>query len=90
MLLLVSTVRAALNGAWNFGAPHSFETAAGWIAVGLFFAAAYGALAFLLEDVKKETVLPVFRRGSSKDSLEGDLIAQLARIDSEAGVRKTL
>ncbi len=89
-LLLVSAVRAALNGAWNFGASDSLEEAAGWIAVGLFFAAAYGAIAFLLEDVKKETVLPVFGRGSSKDSLESDLVAQLARIDSEAGVRQTL
>ncbi|HZS29781.1 MAG TPA: hypothetical protein VFA37_00840 [Gaiellaceae bacterium] len=90
LLLLLATVRGALGGAWEFGAPHTLETASAWIAVALFFAAAYGGLAFLLEDVKKETVLPVFRRGSSRDSIEGDLATQLERIADEAGVRQTL
>jgi succinate-acetate transporter protein len=89
-LLLLATVRGALTGAWEFGAPHSLDVAASWIAVALFAAAAYGGLAFLLEDVKKERVLPVFRRGSSRESLEGDLTAQLERIADEAGVRQTL
>jgi len=50
----------------------------------------YGGLAFLLEDVRKEALLPVFRRGESKDSLEGDLASQLRRLGDEAGVRKNL
>jgi hypothetical protein len=90
MLLLLATVRGALAGASEFGAPHSLEVAASWIAVALFAAAAYGGLAFLLEDLRKESVLPVFRRGSSRESLEGDLTAQLERIADEAGVRQTL
>jgi hypothetical protein len=90
VLLLLSAVRAALGGAWELGAAHTLEVAAGWIALALFFAAAYGGLAFLLEDVKKETVLPVFRRGSSRESIEGDLASQLERIADEAGVRQTL
>lgn len=90
MLLLLATVRGALAGAWEFGAPHSLAVAAAWIAVALFGAAAYGGLAFLLEDVKKVSVLPVFRRGSSRVSLEGDLTAQLEGIADEAGVRQTL
>jgi len=89
-MLLLAGVRGSLAGAWEFGAPHSLEVVASWIAVALFGAAAYGGLAFLLEDVKKESVLPVFRRGSSRDSFEGDLAAQLERIPDEAGVRQTL
>ena len=78
MLLLLATARGALGGAWEFGAPQSLETAAAWIAVAL------------LEDVKKETVLPLLRRGTSRDAIEGDLAAQLERIADEAGVRQTL
>jgi succinate-acetate transporter protein len=90
VLLLLATVRAALGGAWEFGAPHSLEEASAWIAVALFGAAAYGGLAFLLEDVRGERVLPVFRRGTSRASFEGDLTEQLRRIADEAGVRQTL
>jgi uncharacterized protein len=90
VLLTLATVRSALSGAYEFGAPHSLLVVASWIAVALFAAAAYGGLAFLLEDVKKESILPVFRRGSSKDSLEGGLTSQLDRIADEAGVRQTL
>lgn len=90
VLLLLSAARAGLSGAWEFGAPHSFEEAAAWIGVALFGAAAYGGLAFLLEDVRGESVLPVFRRGSSRTSFEGDLATQLERVAAEAGVRQTL
>jgi hypothetical protein len=41
----------------------------------------YGGLAFLLEDVHKDAVLPVFRLGLSKEAVEGD---------DEAGVRQAL
>lgn len=89
-ILLLAAVRGALDGAWEFGAPHGVLAAAGWIALAIFAFAIYGGLAFLLEDVRKEQVLPVFRRGTSKESLEGDLAAQLERIADEAGVRQTL
>jgi succinate-acetate transporter protein len=89
-ILLFSAARGALDGAFQLGAPHALFAAAGWIAVALFACAIYGGLAFLLEDVRKEQVLPVFRRGASKDSLEGDLAVQLDRIADEAGVRQTL
>jgi uncharacterized protein len=89
-LLLLAAARGSLGGAWEFGAPHSLEYASGWIAVAIFAGAAYGGLAFLLEDVRKESVLPVFRLGSSRDSIEGDLASQLERIADEAGVRQTL
>ncbi len=50
----------------------------------------YGGLAFLLEDVRQETILPVFRRATAKTSLEGDLHDQIERIHREAGVRQQL
>ena len=56
----------------------------------IFLVAVYGGIAFLLEDVRQETVLPVFRRGSSKESIEGNLQDQLRGLAGEAGVRKEL
>jgi hypothetical protein len=50
----------------------------------------YGGLAFLVEDVRKQTVLAAFRRGASRDSLEGDLASQLRQLGDEARVRQTL
>jgi succinate-acetate transporter protein len=90
VILLAATVRSALAGVYQFGAPHAFETAAGWTAVGIFCVAMYGGIAFLLEDVQKRAVVPVFRRGSSRESFEGDLQAQLSQLGDEAGVRQTL
>jgi uncharacterized protein len=89
-ILGVSAVRGALAGVHEWHGPAWAWTASGWIGVAIFAIAMYGGLAFLLEDVQKQQVLPVFRRGSSRESLEGDLNAQLADLADEAGVRKTL
>jgi succinate-acetate transporter protein len=90
VIMLTAAVRAVLSGVYEWGGPRSFDTVAGWVAVGIFACAMYGGIAFLLEEVRKEEVLPVFRRGSSKDSFEGDLSAQLRGLADEAGVRQTL
>lgn len=90
VILGVSTARAALNGVYEWSGLHWAQHAAGWIALAVFCMAMYGGLAFLLEDVRHAQVLPTFRRGSSRESLEGDLRAQLADLGVEAGVRKTL
>ncbi len=89
-LLLLATVRGALSGAYEFGASKTLYESESWISVALFAAGAYGGLAFLLEDLRKEAVLPVFRRGSSRGALEGGLVEQLERIADEAGVRQAL
>jgi uncharacterized protein len=89
-IMLVAGTRAALAGAYEFGAPKAANTVGSWCALAVFFAAVYGGLAFLLEDVKQETVLPVFRRGSSKESIEGNLHDQLRGVGQEAGVRQVL
>jgi hypothetical protein len=49
-----------------------------------------GCLALAAFLGKPLIVLPVFRRGSSRDSFEGDLAAQLERIADETGVPQTL
>jgi hypothetical protein len=50
----------------------------------------YGGLAFLLEDAKGAAVLPLKRRGSSREAIEGDMTTQLAGLANEPGVRKHL
>ena len=89
-ILGLSAVRGALSGVHEWHGPAWAWTASGWLAVAIFASAMYGGLAFLLEDVHKQALLPVFRRGASRESLEGDLRAQLANLADEAGVRKTL
>jgi uncharacterized protein len=89
-ILGASAVRGAFAGVHEWHGPAWMWTASGWLAVAIFAAAMYGGLAFLLEDVHKQQVLPVFRRGASRESFEGDLNAQLVDLADEAGVRKTL
>jgi len=89
-ILLVASARSALAGAYEWGAPKSLNTTAAWIALAIFAIAVYGGLAFLLEDVLQKTVLPLFRRGSSKESIEGTLQDQLRGVGQEAGVRQAL
>jgi uncharacterized protein len=89
-IMLVAAVRSSLSGVHEWGGPAALYTAAGWLGVAIFAAAMYGGIAFLLEEVRREEVLPVLRRGSSKESIEGDLGAQLRQLADEAGVRQTL
>ena len=89
-ILIVAASRSALAGAYEWGAAKTAYTAAGWLALAIFAVAIYGGLAFLLEDVRQETVLPLFRRGASKESIEGDLNDQLRGLAQEAGVRQAL
>ncbi|MBV8258457.1 MAG: hypothetical protein JO073_11635 [Actinobacteria bacterium] len=89
-LLLLATARAALDGSYQFGAPHWTLRTEGWIGVAIFACSIYGGLAFLLEDQRGSEVLPVFRRGASRDALEGSLVDQLNQLAGEAGVRQAL
>ena len=66
------------------------DAAVAGIGIALGVLALYAALAFELEDQRRQTVLPVFRRGSGMDAITGDLYEQVARAANEAGVRKQL
>jgi len=89
-IMSLAAVRVVFSGVHEFGGPSSLWTAAGWLGVAIFVLAVYGGLAFLLEDVLQQEVLPVFRIGTSRHSVEGDLHEQLRGIGREAGVRHTL
>lgn len=90
ILLLVAGGRSLLFGSWELGAGHHVLYAAGVIGLVLAGASVYGGLAFLLEDLRQKAVLPLFRIGGARESIEGDLHSQLVRVTSEAGVRHQL
>ena len=89
-LLTVSTVRGVLSAVYQLGGGRGWNHVAGWLALAIYCVAMYGGLAFLLEDAKGTAVLPLGRRGSSREAIEGDMEAQLSGLAGEAGVRKHL
>jgi succinate-acetate transporter protein len=89
-LLSVSAVRGGTAAVYQLGGGRGWNHVSGWIALGVFCVAVYGGLAFLLEDARGRAVLPIARRGSSREAIEGDLDVQLAGVAAEAGVRKHL
>jgi succinate-acetate transporter protein len=90
VLLVVSAVRGLLSAAYELGAGKSWNEASGWVALAIFMIAMYGGIAFLLEDALGRTVLPLGRRGGSREAVEGSLSDQLRGLEDEAGVRHTL
>jgi succinate-acetate transporter protein len=89
-LLTVSVARGLLSAAYELGAGKEWDHVAGWLALAIFCIAMYGGLAFLLEDAKGIAVLPLGRRGASREAIEGDMEAQLAGLADEPGVRTHL
>lgn len=89
-ILLLAAGRTVAAAIYELGGGQGWDRVAGWIALAIFVVAIYGGLAFLLEDALGKTVLPVFRRGASKEAIEGDLSDQLRGLADEAGVRHTL
>ncbi len=89
-LLVLAFARFAVEIIVELAGGSGWHTLLTVIGIALAAFSVYGGLAFLLEDVRRRAVLPVFRRGSSRESLEGDLAAQLRQIADEAGVRQTL
>lgn len=87
---LMTAFRFWVTAAYEWGGPHPWETAAGVVGVALAALAVYAALAFEMEDQRRETVLPTFRRGAGTTAMTGDLAAQVSRAHNEAGVRKQL
>ncbi|MFF8595038.1 hypothetical protein ACF061_27030 [Streptomyces sp. NPDC015220] len=90
VVLSVSTVRAAVAAAYQLGAPHALELADGAAASLLVALALYAGTAFLVEDLRQRTVLPILRRGEARRAIEGDPGDQHSRLPREPGVRKQL
>ncbi|MGW4349950.1 GPR1/FUN34/YaaH family transporter [Streptomyces sp. NPDC004690] len=90
VVLSVSTVRAALAAAYQLGAPHALELANGALSLLLVALACYAGTAFLVEELRQRTVLPIRRRGEARRAVESDLGDQHSRLPREPGVRKQL
>ena len=85
-----TAVRFAATGMTHITASGAWKDIAGVIGLVLCALAVYAAFAMALEDALRRTVLPVGRRSSGARSMDGDLDAQLDRIEREAGVREQL
>ncbi len=90
VILALSTTRAIIDAIYEFSGSLGAERAAGYAAAAIAVAAWYAGTAMVLEDVQQSTVLPIFRRGTSKTAIEGGLADQLSGLGSEAGVRRPL
>lgn len=89
-VLLGTTVRYWVTAVYEWGGPHAWETAAGVVGIALGVLALYAALAFEVEDQRRETVFPTLRRGSGTVAMTGDLADQVHKAHNEAGVRRQL
>jgi uncharacterized protein len=78
-LLTVAVLRGTCAAVYQLGGGIGWNHAAGWIALAIFCVAMYGGLAFLLEDAKGEAVLPIARRGSSAEAIEGAISGRSSR-----------
>jgi succinate-acetate transporter protein len=90
VLLTFSIARAICSAVYELGGGAGWNHVGGWVALAIYCVAMYGGLAFLLEDAKGRAVLPLKRRGSSREAIEGDMTVQLAGLAQEPGVRKHL
>jgi succinate-acetate transporter protein len=90
VILALSTARAVVDAIYEFSGTLAIERAAGYVALAIAVAAWYAGTAMALEDVRQSTVLPTFRRGTSKTAIEGELGDQLGGSGTEAGVRRPL
>jgi succinate-acetate transporter protein len=89
VLLGVAVARMVLSGVYEIGGSHTFLKIAGGFGIGLAALAMYGGTALGLEDALHRELLPLFRRGGAEQAFEG-YDAQLARLESEPGIRQQL
>jgi succinate-acetate transporter protein len=89
-VLATTALRFAVTGAYQLTASPTWKHAAGIVGLVLCALAVYAALAMALEDAKRDTVLPLGRRGAGRRSLHGGLDAQREGVEHEAGVREQL
>jgi succinate-acetate transporter protein len=90
VLLGVSCARFALNGIFELTGSTTVEHVSGYVGIVLAAVAAYGGLAFLLEDGRHRQVLPMLRHGPAAEALDADLLESLRRVEREPGVRGRL
>lgn len=89
VMLAASLVRAALQSAYELGAPHWSDTANGVAALVVLALALYAGTAFLVEDVRGATPL-VPRRGAAATARVADPVTQVHTGAPEPGTRGQL
>jgi succinate-acetate transporter protein len=89
-VLTLSAVRFLTTGVAQLAGGGSWEDAAGVVGLALCALALYAALALLIEDARRTTVLPLGRHGLGRAALADGFDRQLDRIEHEAGVREQL
>jgi hypothetical protein len=90
VVMALTALRFYLTGAYELSAAAPWKEAAGITGLVLAAVALYAGLAFELEDSRRSTVLPTFRRGAEREALTENLSDELAGIQHEAGVRQKL
>jgi succinate-acetate transporter protein len=90
LILTLSAARALLDGLFETSRSIAIEHAAGYVAVVLAGLAWYGGSAFLIEELRKSPLLPVFRRGAATTAVRGSIDEQLSPVGAEPGVRQQL
>jgi uncharacterized protein len=90
LAMLLTSVRFYLTGAYELSSATYWKDAAGVAGLVLAVVACYAGLAFELEDSRRMTVLPTFRRGLGRRALAGDPADEVSGVHHEAGVRSRL
>lgn len=89
-VFVMSSLRFAVTGISELGAPPEWETAAGVLGIVLGVVALYAAVAFQLEDVHHHPVLPLGRTGPAEKAMHSGSLEQVRGVEHEAGVRGQL
>jgi uncharacterized protein len=89
-VLTLAALRFASSGMYELSASDAWGEITGWIGMALGIVALYAALASLLENVSKKTVVPMGRRHRARQAVEGGLTEQLIDLTHEPGVRNQL
>ena len=89
-VLAIAGVRFGATGVYQLTASKAWEHAAGIVGLLLTVLSIYAAYAAEQEDVTKQTVLPLGRRGKGRIAIEGTYAQQIAELYKEPGIRNQL
>lgn len=89
-IFALAAVRFILSGVFQLSSATAARDAAGVVGLVLVALAAYGVIAFELEDQRQHAVLPTFRRGRALAAITASPAESVDEAVHEAGVRNML